>query len=258
MGAVQHALLATREFQCRSKNRIVLKHLNQHIIFCLTQSLQCSPTQASAERIVEYWKMRLAVFRDKAFCPFILGEHGAFTKEDEMALEVGVYRLFDGNADNGGRGIMYSQQRNHKGHSYLDEMAFVRAWWYLIHTACNNPSIQDHGLVYVVDPRNAKLSRFDAEVVPRMLKAIHLFPITLHSIHFCHPGIYFDSLYSSLAAIKEPGISLHSHIGSVEDVAGRLEQFGIPKRSIPRDLGGELDLEEYTRAWIGYRRSKSL
>ena len=85
-----------------------------------------------------------------------------------------------------------------------------------------------------------------------MLKEIHLFPITLHSIHFCHPGIYFDSLYSGLAAIKEPGISLHSHIGSVEVVAGRLEQFGIPKRSILRDLGGELNLEEFTSAWIGY------
>jgi len=110
-----------------------------------------------------------------------------------MALEVGEYRLFDGNVDNGGRGIMYSQQRNHKGHlykghSYIDEISFVRAWWYLIHTACINPNI--HGLVYVVDPRNPKLFRFDPEVVPRMLKEIQLFPIVLHSIHVCHPGIY--------------------------------------------------------------------
>jgi hypothetical protein len=211
------------------------------------------------KRIVSYWKIRLEVFSDKAFCPLVLGDHGAFAKEDIIALEAGAHRLFDGNVDNSsGRAIMYSQQRNHRGHSYMDEMSFVRAWWYVLHIAVHDPDIRAHGLIYVVDPREAKFTRFDPEVVRMMFKALSVFPIALHSIHFCHPGIYFHLLYSTLAAVKVPGISLHSHVGSVEAVAARLEGFGIPKSSIPFDLGGDLDLESYSKEWLARRRLESL
>ena len=132
--------------------------------------------QLAVKRFVIYWDKRVAAFGpEKAFQPLTLD--GAL-RDDSSALENGFIRLTTTKAS-GGRNILFCDPALQDFQYARDSM--VRAVWYLFHSALECEDTQKRGLVFIVYPYHASLSKLDRKLMENLFS----------SVQGCIPSTYY-------------------------------------------------------------------
>jgi hypothetical protein len=209
----------------------------------------------AAARFANYWDKRVQVFgTQKAFQPLTLN---AALCDDMVALKIGLLRL-TGAKDPKGRVILFIDPSRQDRTKYTRD-SMVRAVWYMIHSALEEVSAQQYGVVFLGYPHNSKFAQFDRVLVKTIIASIQgCLPIRLAGFHLCRPPSFIAIILPivKLFMIDRLKKRISIHGGSVENVLASLELYGIDRMRVPEDLGGGIVLKH--DEWLQERKAKGL
>jgi hypothetical protein len=209
----------------------------------------------AAGRLVRYWDKRVQVFgEDRAFLPLTLD--GAL-RDDGEALEVAFVQSTE-RTDAEGRRILLGDPSRLDRSRYTRE-SMVRAFWYTVHAALEDEATQKRGIVLLLFPHHAHFSQFDRKLVASNAESMKgCLPVRVGALHICHPPTFFTIVFPIIKLLlgKRLRERIKVHTGSEAHVLERLACFGIPKESIPSDLGGDVVLNQ--KAWLKKRKESGL
>lgn len=206
----------------------------------------------AALRLTKYWKQRIELFGGKAFAPLTVDDT---LKDDISALELGFVRLLSGK-DHGGRGLVYVEPCC-LGNGGYDYTSMVRATWYVLHVALEAKTIQQKGVVFIVNNQNtdAKL-HFDKKLIQMNAEAVRgILPVRVGGIHICHPSNLFSTLAPVMKFMLGPrlGKRINVHSGSEDAILDTLSsRYGIRPEAVPAALGGFTTVNQHL--WLEDRR----
>ena len=127
--------------------------------------------RAAAIRLTKYWQLRCKVFGDRAFLPLTQTGEDALSTEDVARLRTGALQILPASTDTLGRCVLYVR-RSQLNHTLADGPKVVssccamltftlarhcspldqlRNVFYILSMACEDPIVQRHGLVLLVD-----------------------------------------------------------------------------------------------------------
>ncbi|KAL3759979.1 hypothetical protein ACHAWU_000602 [Discostella pseudostelligera] len=199
--------------------------------------------ELAAQRIANYWNRRIELFgNDRAFKPLHLGEDGAITPIND-----------NDDSDNGqfgGRAILFADPSRFAGYDKNnndERMGVVRALWLIFHSVImGNDLVQKLGVVVVVFPHHAKISIIDRKLIKMNIESLSgCLPIRVGGFHICHPPWFFGKfVYPIMKVVMPSRMSkrIRVHVGSEEKVLENLKQFGLEKKALPSDIGGDIVL----------------
>jgi hypothetical protein len=219
--------------------------------------LRCEVFNAdlAATRYAKYWDKRVEIFgTKKAFMPLTLSKA---LKDDIVALSTGYFSL-TGSKDTSGRSIIFIDLSKQDKSKYPRE-SMCRAMWYIVHAALEDEMTQKRGVVIIGFPRNAKLSQIDRPLTKMNLESIKgCIPVRQSGIHICHPPTFFNLVLPILKFFMGERLRkrLQLHSGSAEKVLKQIAAFGLPKESMPTDLGGDIVVDHL--GWLEHRRTSGL
>ena len=189
---------------------------------------------------------------DRAFLP--LTQAGAFQDDGEI-LSRGILNL-TGKKDDEDQVVLYLDLQQHD-RTKFEKKAMVRQFWYVYHAALEEEDAQKHGIVILVRaPR--KLSLWDPSVMKEYVESIRFcLPTRLASGHVINPPAFVRVMFriinlfaGNLRAVRK------THNGSPEKVLVRLQGYGIHADVVPKDLGGELVIDN--EKWLKDRKAAGL
>jgi len=196
----------------------------------------------AASRLLKYWDKRIELYgEEKAFLPLTL-KNGA-SKDDLVPLRLGIIRYLPNATDETGRAILLfdpSKQDNTK----YDRATLVRAIWYVVHAALADSSNNGHkkGVLFMGIGRNLKFNQFDRQQVKMNADSIKgCLPIRVSAFYFCHPPAFFHVIFPVVKLFIGPLLRKRIRVqaGSDSKVLESLESSGIPRESVPVELGGD-------------------
>jgi hypothetical protein len=211
--------------------------------------------QLAAARYAKYWDKRVEVFGpEKAFMPLTLSKA---LKDDAVALSTGFYSL-TGTKDASGRSIIFIDPSKQDKSKYPRE-SMCRAMWYILHAALEDEVTQQRGVINVAYPHHAKLSQLDRPLTKMNMESMKgCIPVRQSGVHICYPPSFVSLILPILKAFMgerlRKRIQLHS--GSTKKVMQHIAAYGLPKESMPTDLGGEAVVDHLS--WLEHRRTSGL
>ena len=208
-----------------------------------------NPSRA-ALRLVSYWQLRLGTFGpDRAFLPMTID--GAIRDEvADMTRHCVIHVL--PYTDGSGRAIFFFDPSGRNLAKFpLDREG--RVLFYLIDSLTTDPIIRRAGFVGLVDYRNVSRSQISAKQQRFMRSVFEAMPIRCRACHICHPGPVLAVVYPVLKYIlgRELRLRTRLHTGTDRDVLDQLEACSLPRRCLPRELGGDLTLN--VAQWVANR-----
>mmetsp|Transcript_11895 Transcript_11895/g.22206 ORF Transcript_11895/g.22206 Transcript_11895/m.22206 type:complete len:333 (-) Transcript_11895:217-1215(-) len=231
--------------------------------------LRCEVFRAddAAIRITKYWNKRIELFGENlAFKPLTMEANGALPKnyandsslsnEDKTIIETtfnGMSHAFirpTNTFDSAGRALIFVDPSRLSKYKHVEEerRGVIRSTWYFFHSMLeNNESAQKLGIVVIGYPHHVKLSYVDRKLLKMNLESMTgCIPVRLGALHICHPPWFFSKIVFPIMKIvmnERMRKRVRLHNGSKEDVLGELEGFGLSKRVLPVDIGGEVVVE---------------
>jgi len=142
-----------------------------------------------------------------------------------------------------------------------DRRSVNRATWYVVHAILENDiEAQRRGIVLLTYPFRAAASQFDARSICDDIDSLRgCIPVRVCAVHVCHPPLFAHVALPVVRLLIGPkmGRRLHVHCGRKEEVIAKLiGGHGIPRRSVPCDMGGQLVLNQ--DLWLAERRVAGL
>lgn len=204
--------------------------------------------QLAALRLTKYWAKRLELFGpEKAFLPLT---HESLSEGTKAAIERGFVTVLPGVKDPDGRGVVLVDPSRIDS-SKFERVDMVRGFWYSIHAILEEESTQKRGMIALVCPRNAKLSKFDSKLDQMIMESIKgCLPLRMSCIAICHPPSFFRIIWPIVSVIM--GARLRKRVkvfmGKDEDVVGKVESIGLTRDQIPELIGGNFKVDR--KAWL--------
>lgn len=163
--------------------------------------------------------------------------------------------VLPGQFDPIGRGLLFFDPSK-RDQSQCSRESLSRSLWYAVHAALETESVQQKGIVFISFPKNAKFSQFDSKLDKMHISAIRgCLPLRVGAFHVCHPpsfvAIIFPIIKLMMGERLRKRIKVYS--GSDKKVLKKLEPFGLTKDMLPKELGGDLELDQ--AAWLAARKS---
>jgi hypothetical protein len=191
-------------------------------------------------RYINYWNKRVEILQDKAFEP--LDDTISNSSEMQMAYELGVMTLLDAR-DPTGRGIVVYDP------SKLDKSKYTvptipSTFWYVLHTALQDITVQRKGIVITGDVAHTRYSQFDRPLVKAFLSSLQgAFPVRTSAFHIVHPpafaAVVFPAVKLFLSDRMKKKKRIQFHYGSDGKIISNLEkQYGLSKSMLPTSIGG--------------------
>mmetsp|Transcript_33886 Transcript_33886/g.74340 ORF Transcript_33886/g.74340 Transcript_33886/m.74340 type:complete len:637 (+) Transcript_33886:221-2131(+) len=215
--------------------------------------LECEKGDArlAAKRLARYWQFRLDLWGpDRCFLPMTLA--GAMRDEVEPMVNRCLNQVLPV-TDTSGRAIIFGCPNRRNFSEYSIEQEFM-ALVYLFETIIENPDLRMRGIVCLVDGRGIERKHVSKKLL-RFAREIELsLPICLRAIHMCHPSTV---LYYVIQPVvrhfmgKEFRLRNKLHYGSEAKVLSDLEAYCLPRDRVPRELGGNVDLD--LNMWVTER-----
>lgn len=209
----------------------------------------------AALRLVKYWDKRVEIFgEDRAFLPLTLD--GAL-KDDDVALSMAFIQSTEAKDEAGRRIVLGDPSKLDK--SKYTRPSMVRAFWYVMHAALEDEMTQKRGIILMLFPHHAHVSQFDRKLVAMNAESMKgALPVRIGAFHICHPPAFFQIVFPVIKFLlgKRLRQRIKVHSGSEEHVLERLAHFGLPKESVPSDLGGTVVLDQKT--WLVNRKQSGL
>ncbi len=230
------------------------------------QSIHANNLQDAAIRIAKYWNKRVELFGENlAFKPLTTDSNGALAKNyaDDESLSKDdktiIKTTFNGMShafvrptntfDSAGRGVIFVDPSRLSKYKHVEDerLGVIRSIWYFYHSMLeNNESAQKLGIVVVGYPHHVKLSHVDRKLLKMNMESMTgCIPIRLGALHICHPPWFFSKIVFPIIKIvvsERIRKRVRIHSGSKEDVLKELEGFGLSKKDLPVDIGGEVVL----------------
>jgi CRAL/TRIO domain len=183
-------------------------------------------------------------------------------KDDLRALEIGTLQVIRRRKTNESldeRDMLYVDPGKLDPTKYTRESGW-RAFWYYFHSLLEDEQVQKRGLVVITYCANYSTKNRDPPFGRMCVASLKgSLPIRMSAFHGCHP----PSVLRWVARIMFVFIGermrkrVLPHTGSQEHVVSLLEtKFGIPRNCIPKDMGGNRDMD--LRAWLAERRAVGL
>jgi hypothetical protein len=191
---------------------------------------------------------------EKAFMPLTLSKA---LKDDNVALSTGVYSL-TGTKDTSGRSIIFIDPSRQDKTKYPRE-SMCRVVWYICHAALEDEMTQKRGVVNIAYPHHAKFSQIDRSLTKMNIESVKgCIPVRQSGIHICHPPSFVSLLLPILKVFMGERLRkrLQMHSGSTEKVLKHIAVYGLPKESMPTDLGGDAVVDHLR--WLEHRRTSGL
>ena len=213
--------------------------------------------ELAVKRYIKYWDNRLELFGpDNAFRSILdIGPNGAL-RDDWKELELGYGRVMppDKCHDPEGRAIVFldgiklDEARDNPGIS-LEGLA--RATWYIAHVGLRSESCQRKGFIMIVRPMTTvrSLRKSPAKMVSKSIKGA--IPIRVAAIHVLDPPVMVNVFIRIARAFVGKTMQERFHVhnfGSLEKNLESLSEFGIGKKQLPVELGGDFEFEEIDSA----------
>lgn len=228
-----------------------LVHSRSHqIMFLRCEQYNCD---MAAKRLAKYWKKRIKIFGDFAFDEKLTLDRALC--RDRMSLGIGFIQQLPG-TDSMGRAVALVQPRRLDRSKYTRD-GMVRSVWYIMHAILESESAQKKGIVFIVDLQGSKMHHFDIKMVKECTSSIKgVLPLRVSAIHFCQTPKIFDiisgTVHLLLGDILRKRIKNHGSWFKSENDVKILESYGISRKSIPIDLGGEEKLD--IALWLAARQ----
>eukprot|EP00566_Odontella_aurita_P017240 CAMPEP_0113578992 /NCGR_PEP_ID=MMETSP0015_2-20120614/29817_1 /TAXON_ID=2838 /ORGANISM="Odontella" /LENGTH=260 /DNA_ID=CAMNT_0000482915 /DNA_START=79 /DNA_END=861 /DNA_ORIENTATION=- /assembly_acc=CAM_ASM_000160 len=210
----------------------------------------------AAERMLRYWKAKKLFFGPDAF-------HRRISLSDmsdhifEMD-HLGVNRLMPG-TDAHGRIVVALFLRDLAEEGWTEE-GFAKYVWYVLQTALEREECQKNGVVLFGDCRYLTKDEHDKIAIYRKLIktiTIECSPVKIKAAHvFYGSDVWWQCLFASAFATIAGIITNRAviHVGSNEEnTAALVRKFGISADIIPREMGGNVDVDSWTK-WLKERR----
>mmetsp|Transcript_14728 Transcript_14728/g.30362 ORF Transcript_14728/g.30362 Transcript_14728/m.30362 type:complete len:289 (-) Transcript_14728:355-1221(-) len=218
--------------------------------------LRCEVFNAdlAAKRYAVYWEKRIEIFGpERAYLPLTLD--GAL-KDDWTALTTNFIQIIPGVRDAMGRSIIYVDSSKQDKTKY-EKYSMVRTFWYMLHAAVESEEAQQHGVVVMLFPHNAKISQFDRELLKINIVSLQgVIPIRASAIHLCRPPSFFKLVlvFVRLMTSKRTQKRMLVHFGDEKTVLEKIANYGLDKDMVPTDLGGNVKLDVVS--WLEQRKSE--
>ena len=122
----------------------------------------------------------------------------------------------------------------------------MRAFWYVLDTAASSVAGRENGFVVVVNGMNVQRRHFCVRVF-RLIRQLlwDLLPTKAKCTHLCHPSkVNFYIVHPLVRTVfgRELRLRQRVHYGTIEKVLSELRQYALPPEIIPKDMGGQLQL----------------
>jgi len=176
------------------------------------------------------------------------------TEEDQVARRMCVFNTF-GTRE---RIIAFELLRNYSLKGTTRE-SHVKVFWYLVETALEHPETQKRGIVVLSCAEGVNLYKQKDVRMAHMIASLKgSLPLRLSAYHIIQPPPWSLAFIPLLKVLM--GERLRKRImfqtGNREDVVGRLEGFGLSRKDLPKEIGGErvLDMD----AFFGERKVAGL
>lgn len=173
-------------------------------------------------------------------------------KDDAVALGTGFWQLVPAK-DKHGRIIVWHDASQYDKMVH-DRESMARSMWYAVHAALEDETTQKKGIVIIVYKKYAKFANFDRFLLKINCDSTFSLPMRISAIHICHPPSFWQivlPIYTLL--LGETRKLFRTHKGSDEDVLEQLAKVGLPKDSLPSELGGDILLDHTT--WLADRKA---
>lgn len=157
--------------------------------------------------------------------------------------------------DSAGRNLIWLDPSKQNRAKYSND-TMVKCVWYIFHAALEDVDTQKHGLIVMVFPKNAHFSDFNRELGSEITASIKgCLPVRLSAFVINHPPYFFRFIFPILKLFLGERLRkrIRVNAGSDEHVLQDLDKLGIPKSSVPTELGGEVVLDH--QGWLKERQS---
>ena len=211
-----------------------------------------NPVEAAA-RFVDYWQIRLKCFgAHRAFLPMTL--EGAM-RGQESVLRRGLVCLLPVR-DAAGRAIVMLQP-GRRDFDVISPEQEAMAKFYIMEAALEDPEVRKRGIVVLVNGRGVEKRHYNLYLMRLLTSVCNCVPFHLRALHLCHPSavgyyVLFPVLKSFVGKHIRRRFKIHR--GTDEEIVMILDGFRLPKRCVPVDLGGDLQVD--TNAFIVERLAK--
>uniref|UniRef100_A0A7S4MWC3 CRAL-TRIO domain-containing protein n=1 Tax=Odontella aurita TaxID=265563 RepID=A0A7S4MWC3_9STRA len=194
----------------------------------------------AAVRLVRHWKYKRKLFGPhKCFLPMTLS--GAVS-DDMVALSDGFVELLP-IRDAHGRAVFYFRACRLDLMKYSRE-SMLRAFWYLIHVAIEDPDTRRRGIVYIFNNRGMCWDKFDPRTYRQLTALLFHYTASMgRAMHCCHPTRHHHVVTPIMKMMfRSRGRKRFKiHSGSDEEVLRSLAEFGLGAEVVPNEMGGTLD-----------------
>ena len=202
----------------------------------------------AAKQIVSYWQGRLEVFgAERAYLPMALSG----TLQDEVLNFTSMKTLQPlPMKDTAGRTVLFFTPARRNLAVYTERQE-VMALWYLFDILMDDPMARRNGVVMVGDVRLMQWKHSSRKFGQYFRMMDPLIPVTKRGLHICYPSSFY---YHMIAPVvkrigpKSLRLRLKVHYGDEEPVLSSLAAYCLPKRCLPKEIGGDVELD--TNQWV--------
>lgn len=212
----------------------------------------------AAERLVQHWSEREALFRDRVHLPLTQTGNGALTPDDVMSLHTGTYAILPKSPS--GQSVFFIDRGRALANATPESR--LRAAFYVLAFLAKEANVQNEGIIalsLLVSPRVQGLDHGYAHRIYRMMNTFPI-KINLHLLN-CLPktgkhvlvqqvmtaGFAFASMYFG-------GFQVFTE-KSGPDMLSRLTELGLAGEGVPVSVGGTWTYENFTR-WCRERTTE--
>ena len=213
---------------------------------------------SAAERLVQYWEDRRALFGDRAFLPMTQTGDGALTSDDLVALHAGSFVFLPPSRTSGQQAVFVDRTRVLQNYSRHERL---RCLFYMFHVLSEQEQSQTRGILLIILLVQPRAVDFDHELVRSAIAMMRRsFPVKVqfHILNSLPKGgkrtMVQQIIQSAVRYVMEHfqddwEVHVEERPGELVSVMKRL---GIPETGIPARIGGSWKYEEFTK-WCRQR-----
>lgn len=207
----------------------------------------------AVKRYVRYWDDRVKIFGyERAFLPILdLGPNGAMGDNLEE-VKCGYTRMAPPGKcqDRDGRAIFFIDGPSldaAMSDPNVTKQGMARATWYCAHVLLRSEAAQRRGMVVMYKPIASLLTLKKSPAKAIFASMDKTFPLRCAAVHITDPPVLLSLLLKIAGGILttrvEKRIFVHD-LGSCEKNLKSLSRFGIDKRQLPTEFGGDFVFQE--------------
>mmetsp|Transcript_11911 Transcript_11911/g.22785 ORF Transcript_11911/g.22785 Transcript_11911/m.22785 type:complete len:582 (-) Transcript_11911:161-1906(-) len=204
----------------------------------------------AAERLVQHWSEREALFGERVHLPLTQTGNGALTSEDVMSLHTGTYSILPKSPS--GQSVFFMDRGRALANATPESR--LRAAFYVMAFLSKEENSQSEGILALSLLVSPRVQGLDHGYEHRIYRLMNTFPLKIH-LHLlnCLPKTGKHALVQQVmtsgfafASMYFGGFQVFTE-KSGTDMLARLTELGLTADGVPVSVGGTWTYENFTR-----------